>query len=438
MNTFHIVNLGCKVNRVESDTFSQTLENQGFRQGDISTADIIVINTCTVTGEADKKTRKAVNHALRENNHATLFITGCAAAINPDYFTKLDSRVRVIGKADMLSELKTLTQLYPAPNPERIPLHKQTAQTKDPQGSTLETQPHSATNASQYPTRVGVKVQDGCNHACTYCIIHVARGTATSRSFADIIKECTQLIKQNVKEIVLTGINLGSYNDSGRTLADLLRQLIAVAQQNSLPDEPACRFRISSVEPMDIDDDLINLIATSDGQICRHLHLPLQSGSSKVLSEMNRPYTAEEFLALVAQLRQAIPTLSLSTDIIVGFPGETDEDFAKTVEVAEQCAFSKIHVFPYSQRQGTPAAARPDQIDPQIKRQRAQTLRNLGKTLRQADWDHRLNTTEFAIVEERGIAMTESHFELKAPSGILTGSLIPLQLKNEILQDSQF
>lgn len=189
---------------------------------------------------------------------------------------------------------------------------------------------------------------------------------------------------------------------------------------------------------MDIDDGLIELLATSDGHICRHLHLPLQSGNSKVLAEMNRPYSAEEYVKLVDRLYASIPNLSLSTDIIVGFPGETDEDFAQTLEVAKHCRFSKIHVFPYSQRQGTPAAKRPDQIDPHIKRDRALQLRNLGKALRQADWDSRLGTVEFAVVEERGIAMSESHYELAAPQNEATGSLIPLTLTNEILQDSQF
>lgn len=413
MKTFSIVNLGCKVNRVESDAFSQTLEDLGFHPAEINNADIIVVNTCTVTGEADKKARKAVNHALRENNHGTVYVTGCAAAINPEYFEALDDRIHVVAKAGMLEELQNLSTAEDSTDP-----------TNAPQAS--------------YPTRVGVKVQDGCNHACTYCIIHVARGAATSRPASEILEECEQLITSGVKEIVLTGINLGSYQDAQRTLPDLLQSLIALAKTHTAPGDTPCRFRISSVEPMDISDDLITLLATSEGQICRHLHLPLQSGSSKVLSEMNRPYSAEAYGALVHRLREAVPEISLSTDIIVGFPGETDEDFEQTLRLAEQCGFSKIHVFPYSMRQGTPAAARTDQIDPQIKRERAAQLRDLSKTLRQKDWQHRLNTTEFAVIEERGIAMTESHFELTAPKGIAVGSLIPIQLTDVALNDSQF
>lgn len=413
MKTFHIINLGCKVNRVESDSFSQILENQGLQVAPLPDADIIVINTCTVTGEADKKTRKAVNHALRENPRAEVLVTGCASAINPDYFCSLDPRVQIIPKADMPEQLNALAQ-----------------------NTIGSTQP--LVSQAHYPTRVGVKVQDGCNHACTYCIIHVARGKATSRPLAEITAECESLITQGVNEIVLTGINLGSYAYQNTSLTQLLMELSAIAKAHQLPDKPPCRFRISSFEPMDIDDGLIELLATSDGHICRHLHLPLQSGSSKVLAEMNRPYSAEEYVKLIDRLYASIPNLSLSTDIIVGFPGETNEDFAQTLEVAKHCRFSKIHVFPYSQRQGTPAAKRPDQIDPHIKRDRALQLRNLGKALRQADWDNRLGTVEFAVVEERGIAMSESHYELTAPQNEAIGSLIPLTLTNEILQDSQF
>ena len=431
MNTFHVINLGCKVNRVESDAFSQALENHGMRPSTLDMADIIIVNTCTVTGEADKKTRKAVHHALRENTHGRVYVTGCAAAINPDYFTALDPRVQVVPKADMLTQLDQL-----APSTPNTPSATGIMSTA-PSEICASTKAPIPTQA-QYPTRVGVKVQDGCNHSCTYCIIHVARGKATSRPAAEVKHECEVLIRQGVKEIVLTGINLGSYNDGAATLTELLKDLITIAQQYNTSPEVACRFRISSVEPMDISEDLIRLIATSQGQICRHLHLPLQSGSSKVLSEMNRPYSAEEFLTLVNRLREAIPELFLSTDIIVGFPGETDEDFTQTLTVARACGFSKIHVFPYSQRQGTPAAARLDQIDPNIKRQRAQTLRDLGKELRRQDWEARLGTTEFVIIEERGIAMTESHFELAAPPQAITGSLIPLQLTDAILKDSQF
>lgn len=413
MKTFHIINLGCKVNRVESDSFSQILENQGLQVTPLPDADIIVINTCTVTGEADKKTRKAVNHALRENPRAKVLITGCASAINPDYFCSLNPRVQIVPKADMPEQLNALSQ-----------------------NTITSTQPLAS--QAHYPTRVGVKVQDGCNHACTYCIIHVARGKATSRPLAEITAECESLITQGVNEIVLTGINLGSYAYQNTSLTQLLVELSTIAKAHQLPDKPPCRFRISSVEPMDIDDGLIELLATSDGHICRHLHLPLQSGSSKVLAEMNRPYSTEEYVKLVDRLYASIPNLSLSTDIIVGFPGETDEDFTHTLEVAKHCKFSKIHVFPYSQRQGTPAAKRPDQIDPRVKRDRALQLRNLGKALRQADWDNRLGTVEFAVVEERGIAMSESHYELTAPQNEATGSLIPLTLTNEILQDSQF
>ena len=275
-----------------------------------------------------------------------------------------------------------------------------------------------------FPTRVGVKVQDGCNNACTFCIVHVARGRATSRPSAEIVEECVRLARAGVREIVLTGINLGSYKDDALRLPSLLRLLLDATESVHGPGEPPCRFRVSSIEPRDVDDDLIDLIARSSGRICRHLHLPLQSGSNKVLREMARPYRADDYRALVARLRAAVPQLSLSTDIIVGFPGETEAEFAETLAMARACAFSKIHVFPYSQRVGTPAAARADQVPAEEKAARAAALRDLGDQLRRDDYAGRIGLRELALVEDGGRAMTESYYEIPAPPGGVLGSLV--------------
>ena len=194
------------------------------------------------------------------------------------------------------------------------------------------------------------------------------------------------------------------------------------------PGQPPCRFRISSIEPADVSDKLIDVMARSNGRICRHLHLPLQSGSTKVLAEMNRPYTAQQFEALVNKLYAKLPELSLSTDIICGFPGETDADFQETLDVAQRCRFSKIHVFPYSQREGTPAAARTDQVPHEMRAERARTLRALAKQLRQRDRENRAGISELALIEENGVAMTESYHELPAPEGAKAGALMPVTL----------
>ena len=314
---FAVVNLGCKVNRVESDDAAARLALRGVETPEAS-ADLIVVNTCTVTGEAEKKTRKAVRRALRANDHARVLVTGCAAAIDAAFYEALDERVSVVGKAQLAQAIDALFDEAPFSPGEDAPLHI----------------------GSGFRTRVGVKVQDGCDNACTYCIVHVARGRATSRPADDVVRECAAYARAGAREIVLTGINLGSYCDGGRRdpsairLAALLRRLLDETADLHAPGEAPARFRVSSIEPRDVDDALIDLLASADGRVCRHLHLPLQAGSSKVLREMARPYDAERFVALVERLYLRIPQLALSTDIIAGFPGETDAEFQETLDVA--------------------------------------------------------------------------------------------------------
>lgn len=396
--TFHVVNLGCKVNRVESDDFAAALLAQGGRAVAQSDADLIVVNTCTVTGEAEKKTRKAVRGALRANGHARVVVTGCAAAIDPAAFEAMDERVAVVPKGSMAALLA-------------------------PEGAAFE--PHGIAPVlrvgEEFPTRVGIKVQDGCNNACTYCIVHVARGRAVSRPADEVVAEAARLAQAGVREIVLTGINLGSYDRDGLGLAGLLRRLLDATGDD-------VRFRISSVEPRDVRDDLIELMARSDGRVCRHLHLPLQSGSSKVLKEMARPYKAAYFEDLVERLYSAMPTLSLSTDVIVGFPGETEDDFQETLAMARRCRFSKMHIFRYSMREGTPAAHRSDQVDPATKAQRAARLEELARELREDDRNRRRGTVELALVETDGMATTESYHEVAAPAGARVGDLVEFAL----------
>ncbi|MEI3230773.1 MAG: MiaB/RimO family radical SAM methylthiotransferase [Gordonibacter pamelaeae] len=354
---FAVVNLGCKVNRVESDDASARLAARGTETAEAD-ADLIVVNTCTVTGEAEKKTRKAVRRALRANDRARVLVTGCAAAVDAAFYEALDPRVRVVGKARLAEEIEAWC---------------------DSEGVSAAP-PLLPAAAAGFRTRVGVKVQDGCDNACTYCIVHVARGRATSRAADGVVRECAEYARAGAGEIVLTGINLGSYCDGARRdpsatrLAGLLRRLLDETADLHAPGAFPVRFRISSIEPRDVDDALVDLLAAADGRVCRHLHLPLQAGSSKVLREMARPYDADRFRALVERLYAAVPGLALSTDVIAGFPGETDAEFQETLDLARACRFAKMHAFPYSRRAGTPAAERPDQVPPDIKAARAAAL----------------------------------------------------------------
>ena len=472
---FKVVNIGCKVNRVEVDAASAQLIDQGACMTRDADADIVIVNTCTVTAEADKKTRKAVRAALRSNPAAQLVVTGCAAVMNPAWFEELDERVHVVAKPEIVAKSWELLETHTGASgreglkdldssggackqapilAENAPLAhfpgarimlKQSSLGEMPtghfsrcgtargipspggpgDGNSLAFLEHDVAlrTGSGFRTRVGIKVQDGCNNACTYCIVHVARGESWSVPFEEVVAEARAHALAGVRELVLTGINLGAYNDDGRTLADLLEALLAAC--------PGARFRIGSVEPLDVSDELISLMAASSGRSCRHLHLPLQSGSSRVLSEMARPYDAAYFLSLVEKLRAAMPALSLSTDIIVGFPGETDEDFAETLGVASASAFSKIHVFRYSRREGTPAAERDDQVAATIVAERSRKLQALGLELGREDAKHRLGTDESVLVERVGQGTTESYHPVRwTSSAPAVGELVRIHLES--------
>lgn len=404
-----LVNIGCKVNRVEIDGIAAALLDQGARLAEPGQADIVIMNTCTVTGDAEKKTRKSVRQALRENPHAHVLVTGCAVAIDAAELCGIDERVHAVGKAQAAQVAWELVGEHP---------HETVGDAR--------ADAHPAANGGTAPgthlrmgggfrTRVGIKVQDGCNNACTYCIVHVARGLPRSEPADQVAAEVRRYAAAGARELVLTGINLGTYESAGKDLAGLAASLA--------PLVPEGRIRISSVEPRDVTDRLIDLLADSDGHICRHLHLPLQSGSSRVLAQMARPYDAPFFLDLVARLRRAVPQISLSTDIIVGFPGETEEDFLRTLAVARIAGFSKIHVFRYSRRAGTPAAERSDQVDPQVIAERAHRLTDLGRILAHKDAARRAGSAERVLVERTGRGTTESYHTVLLPQGMSAGTL---------------
>lgn len=399
--TFEVVNLGCKVNRVESDRFEAALRTSGFQGSEGHGADVVVVNTCTVTGEAEKKTRKAVRRALRRNPQAIVYVTGCAAALDAATYQAMDGRVRVLGKSELLEELQHPVEGCSAPQ-AALPADR---------------------------VRVGVKVQDGCSNACTYCIVHVARGPARSVAPDGVIAQCCSLVEEGVPEVVLTGINLGAYEWEGMGLSGLLERLL-----EEVPWGTSSRMRLSSLEPQDVTEGLVKVIARSQGLICRHLHLPLQSGSSRMLHQMGRRYDAPAFAATVELLRGLLPTLSLTTDVIVGFPGETEEDFQATLSLCEQAAFSKIHVFPYSLRAGTPAAKRPDQIPFAVKQERARILRSLSGELRRLDLIRRLGSRERVVIEQEAQGRTESYHEVPVSPELPVGVLLEVEMVPRMLE----
>lgn len=389
--SFHVINLGCRVNRVESDTITALLISLGGSAVALELADIVAVNTCAVTAEAEKKTRKTVRQALARAPFAHLFVTGCSVALNEGVYTAMGNRVHVAEKFAIEDALKAFVSAH-----------------------------FEAVNAVQkqvrvgalYRSRSGIKIQDGCNNACTYCVVHIARGPAYSVPSEQIIAEAQNLLQAGARELVLTGINLGTYFDASlpgtgkldALLTCLLKEINTIHEQTG----EYARIRLSSIEPMDVSEELIALLACSQGVICRHLHLPLQSGSTKVLKEMNRPYTAEQYCALVDNIKRAIPEIALTTDCIVGFPGERESDFRESCDVISYCGMSKVHVFPYSIRANTPAALRTDQIDAKIKQERARVLRLLSAKLQSRDLALRSGREEWAFVESDTTLVTES------------------------------
>lgn len=391
------------MNRVETDSFATRLSAAGWSPSSLEAADLIIVNTCTVTAEADKKTRKSVRHGIRGNGRAPVIVTGCSSALDPAFYEDLSDRVTVVPKGAMDGYL----DLWLARRADD-------GDGSDPAGAPLDA----------IRTRHGVKVQDGCDNACAYCIVCKARGPSRSMDPARVCEDVRTLIAEGSHEVVLTGINLGAYRWEGTGLEELLRMLIEDALPPQTGSVPNTRLRLSSIEPTDITDGLIELMASADGVLCRHLHIPLQSGSSRILAAMERSYDADDYLALIQRIRDSIPSASLSTDIIVGFPGETEEDFERTCDLAQRCGFSRIHVFPYSKREGTVAAGMADQVGVPIKQRRAAQLRRIAEELRHADAAARFGREEVFCIEEGGLMMSESYHEVPADPTLPTGQLV--------------
>lgn len=398
---FAVVSLGCRVNRAEVDFYSANLLNSGWMIDDVKYADIIIINTCTVTAIADKKTRQAVNRVLHQaKDNACIVVTGCSAVINSGFYDKLDKRIKVINKHEIIDFL----QNYYKQDFDQINSIKLLCN-------------------SPFRTRASLKIQDGCDNRCSYCIVCMARGKSVSNSCDKLIQQVECMLSNGIKEIVLTGVNLGAYFDKNVDITLLCKKLITLVNSN-FPS----RIRLSSIEPMSISDEFIHLLSSSDGKICRFLHIPLQSGSSKVLKEMNRNYNAEQYMKLITKLHNKIPQIAISTDVIVGFPGETDSDFQQTFDLCKKCNFMKIHVFPYSMRQGTPAAQRKDQISSDVKDKRVKMLRELSDQMAKDDLISRKGTNEFVLYESQEKVRTESFHLIQTENKCEPGSLLKMLL----------
>lgn len=366
MSTVAFHTLGCKVNHYETEAIWQLFKEQGYERVDFeSTSDVYVINTCTVTNTGDKKSRQIIRRAIRKNPDAVICVTGCYAQTSPAEILAIPGVDIVVGTQDRIKMLEYIEQY----KLERQPINGV--------GNIMKSRVYEELDVPSFTdrTRASLKIQEGCNNFCTFCIIPWARGLMRSRDPQEVIHQAQQLVDAGYKEIVLTGIHTGGYGEDMKdyNLAALLRDLEANVKGLE-------RLRISSIEASQISDEVIETIKHSN-IIVRHLHIPIQSGSDTVLKRMRRKYTMAFFAERLERLKEVLPGLAVTSDVIVGFPGETEEEFIETYNFIKAHKFSELHVFPYSKRTGTPAARMEDQVDEDVKNERVHRLITLSDQL---------------------------------------------------------
>ncbi len=352
--TFKIITLGCKVNLYESEIMQEKLLNNGFTLKNDGTSDIIIINTCSVTNVADNKSKKIIRSARRDNKETIIVACGCMTQNKQELIKELGIDI-LIGNKDKSKIVKLIEEYLNNKEPIIRFYNAKRLEFEDMQVDKFKSH-----------TRAFMKIQDGCNNYCTYCIIPYVRGSIRSKDFDSAIEETKMLTKNGHKEIVLTGINTGAYGrEFGKDLVDLINEMSKI--------EGLERVRISSIEITEINDKFLHMLKTND-KVCNHLHIPLQSGSERILKLMGRKYTKEDYLKTINKIREIRKDINITTDVIVGFPSETESDFKECLEFCELLEFGKIHVFPYSKREGTKAAEMQEQLDNGLKKERARTL----------------------------------------------------------------
>jgi threonylcarbamoyladenosine tRNA methylthiotransferase MtaB len=390
---FSIITFGCKVNSYESEFMKEQLINNNYQYVDFyKDADIVIVNTCSVTNTADNKCKKAIRGVRRDNPDCVLMVCGCTAENHREELVNLDIDILIGNKEkakvielieNFIKDKKKYIKFF---NDRRTDFENMTVKKFDDL------------------TRAFVKIQDGCNNYCAYCIIPYVRGSIRSKKMEDVLEEVNELVSMGHKEIVLTGINTGAYGkETGLyDLTDLIRELSKIKKLE--------RIRVSSIEMTEITDKFIEELKNNQ-KLCAHLHVSLQSGSERILKLMNRKYTKEEYLNNINKIKEARPNINLTTDVIVGFPGETEEDFLECIDFCKECGFSKIHVFPYSRREGTKAASMSDQIPNDIKKERARRLIEIDKDLEIKYHEKFLNKELVVLVEENVDGKAIGHTE---------------------------
>ena len=397
--TYSVVTFGCRVNQADSLGFEEELRANGVSAAPPEQADLVIVNTCSVTASADQAARQSIRRVARVNPNARIVVTGCYATRRPDEVGGLPNVVELVTNQD---------------KPRLVTLISRVVTTAERFG---DGDGHcGATVAPGLAGRTAftLRVQTGCAQPCAYCIIPVTRGEPRSVPLGEVLREVDRVAAAEFKEVALTGVHLGSYGRdllAPTSLYDLLR---ALAEG---PHATRIRFRISSLEPMDCSPAIVDLVAAA-GCFAPHFHLPLQHAADRVLAAMRRPYTLERYTAIVEAIRARLPEASIGSDVIVGFPGETDEDFEQLAYYLATSPLTRIHVFPYSDRPGTPASAMAGRVGAEIVRNRARRIREIGERLSRAFHDAQIDTIHRALtIDDGSLAVTGNYLKLRIPPG---------------------
>lgn len=417
MPTVSFMTLGCKVNQFETETIEGLFHRAGYETVPFGkAADVCVINTCSVTALGEKKSRQIIRRARRENENAIIVATGCYAQLSPQELAKLDGVRLVVGTRDRARIVELVEQaaredgvifdvgdIMAADSFEDIPLYDTPTR-----------------------TRAFLKIQEGCENFCTFCIIPYARGPLRSRPLESVRREAKKLIDAGFKEIVLTGIHIGAYGRDlaeNVTLADAAREILALGGLS--------RLRLGSLESVELSDELFSLLR-DEPRLAKHLHLPLQAGSDAILHAMNRHYDTATFARLLENVRRNIPDVSITTDVIVGFPGETDALFEESLDFVSRMGFAKVHVFPYSRREGTPAARMAGQLPTSVKKERVRRMEEAAETAAKAFREQFLGKTEDVLfeTETEGISdgLTGGYFRVYTDAPMKLGEIASMRL----------
>ncbi len=414
--------LGCKVN--QADTAS--MENLFLRSGHQlvsfdGEADVYIINTCVVTNTGQRKSRQTIHRAIRKNPNALIVVTGCYPQTAAEEVKAIAGVDMIIGNQDRAQIVQLVEERLAHRQTDTLDaVHKLTASTAFEE---------MAAGDITDKTRAFLKIQEGCNQFCTYCIIPYARGPLRSRSLESIRTETQRLISAGFKEIVLIGIHLGCYgkeNPDGPTLYDAVKTVLDVSGVQ--------RLRLGSLESVEVEPRLLTLMQ-EDARFCRHLHLPLQSGCDKTLQAMHRPYTTAKFQTLLADIKTRVPDIAITTDVIVGFPGETEADFETTCKFAESCGFSKMHIFPFSARKGTPAEKFAGAVTEAVKKERADILGRIDETMHKAFLQAMVGQTAEVLFEQpagedyfEGLTGNYQRVFVKSGGRNLGGEILPVKI----------